>query len=124
LEQNRFKEAAALFRRARAAVPGSVDIVFWQASSSQKAGDWDEALSAYERVIDLDPRELRAYWGAAGLLRRCHQLIAAREELNRALAFAKPADRAQLREELATLEKDLREHPEVPSLQVARCKGT
>jgi len=124
LSHHRFKEAAAFFRRASAHVPRSVDIVFWQAFSSQRAGDWDEALSAYERVIDLDPRELRAYWEAAGLLRRCHQLRAAREELNRALVFAKPADQAHLRGELAELERELREHPEAPSLQVARCNGT
>jgi tetratricopeptide (TPR) repeat protein/photosystem II stability/assembly factor-like uncharacterized protein len=128
-DEGKFSEAARLLQRASEKVPCDSEkvprdttILRHLAYSLGQAGKNDDALAAYERVIDLDPHAIDAYRAAADLLRSCHRLRAAHEELGRALPFAEQDQKAKanLRCELADLEKQLREEPPLSS-QVGRC---
>jgi tetratricopeptide (TPR) repeat protein len=119
-DEGKAKEAAALLERASESVPGNAAILYDLAWSLQQAGDKDAALAAYEGMIDLAPRDLRGYKGAADLLRGCHRFRAAREELDRAGRFAAAGDQLTLRVQLADL--DRLGKAEAPSSQVATCK--
>ncbi|HXO40465.1 MAG TPA: sialidase family protein, partial [Thermoanaerobaculia bacterium] len=74
-----------------------------------------------ERVIDVEPHTLYAYREAAALLRSCHRLRAAREELRRAVGLARADEQPKLGCELADLERQLREGPETLLSQVETC---
>jgi tetratricopeptide (TPR) repeat protein len=119
--QGEIKKAVALLTRARENVPGNADILYHLAWSLKQAGDDDASLAAYEGMIDLNPRDLRGYRGAAEVLQGCHRFRAAGEELRRGVPFAFPEDQAKLRMQLVELGR--LEKTEGAALQVATCKA-
>jgi tetratricopeptide (TPR) repeat protein/photosystem II stability/assembly factor-like uncharacterized protein len=122
-DHGRFKEAAALLQPASDEAPLDTTILYDLAYSLDNAGRKEEALAAYERIIDLKPRELDGYRQAADLLRSCHRFKEAKEELHRALGFLDAEGQAKLSCELADLEQQLREKPEVLSSQLGTCES-
>lgn len=120
-DEGKFDEAARRLQRASEEVSGNTTILRHLAYSLRHAGKNDEALAAYERIIDLEPQALDAYRAAADLLRSCHRLTAAHEELSRALGRATGEERATLGCELADLEQQLLAKPEPLSSQVEAC---
>jgi tetratricopeptide (TPR) repeat protein/photosystem II stability/assembly factor-like uncharacterized protein len=122
-DEGNFNAAAGLLRHASEKLPDNTTILNNLAYSLRHAGKNDEALAVYERVIDLEPQALYAYRAAADLLRSCHRLRAAREELQRALAFVKADEQPKLGCELADLERQLRERPETLLSQVEACES-
>jgi tetratricopeptide (TPR) repeat protein len=120
-DEGNFNEAAGLLRRASKKLPDNTTILSHLAYSLRHAGKNDEALAAYERVVDLEPQALYAYRGAADLMRSCHRLRAAHEVLRRALGVATADEQARLGCELADLEGQLRENHEPLLSQVEPC---
>jgi tetratricopeptide (TPR) repeat protein len=120
IAERKAKDAVVLLERASESIPGNAEIRYYLAWSHEKAGDKDAALAAYEGMIDLAPRDLRGYKGAADLLRGCHRFRAAREEIGREMRFAAPGEQSALGKQLADLETLGK--AEASSLQVATCK--
>lgn len=119
--QRNFDRAVEVLREGSKRLPGNREIFWHLAYALWRAGNDDEALATYERLIDLDAQGLEAYRAAADLLRRCHRLRAAHEELRRALAVSGEDQRASLRCGLAALEDELQRQPEPLSSAVASC---
>ena len=90
LRQGNFKAAAEAFERAVAADPHSGALLRNLASAHRGAGDDEAELSALERALDIDRRDLVAWMRKAELHQRRGDQGEAFEAWNGALALAQP----------------------------------
>jgi len=90
LRQGDFKAAAEAFERAVAADPHSGALLRNLASAYRGAGDDEAELSALERALDIDRRDLIAWMRKAELHQRRGDKGEAFEAWNGALALAQP----------------------------------
>ncbi|HKY81007.1 MAG TPA: aspartyl/asparaginyl beta-hydroxylase domain-containing protein [Sphingobium sp.] len=90
LRQGDFKAAAQAFERAIAADPHSGALLRNLASAHRGAGSDEAELSALERALDIDRRDLVAWMRKAELHQRRNENGPAFEAWNAALALAEP----------------------------------
>jgi len=71
--QRDFTGALAEFQQAEQGLPNNVDVIEAIAYVQRRLGHWDEAIAGLRRDIELDPRDINAYFALAvtyGALRR------------------------------------------------------
>ena len=90
LRQGDFKAAAKAFEQAIAADPSSGALLRNLASAHRGAGDDEAELSALERALDVDRRDLIAWMRKAELHQRRNENGAAFQAWNAALQLAEP----------------------------------
>jgi TolB-like protein/tRNA A-37 threonylcarbamoyl transferase component Bud32 len=82
-----FTGALSELREAEPALPNDTDVIKTIAMVQRRLGQWDEALTGFRRVVELDPRDIDSYCNLSltyEALRRFPEALAA---FNRALAW-------------------------------------
>jgi TolB-like protein/class 3 adenylate cyclase/Tfp pilus assembly protein PilF len=89
--QRDYAGALAEFQRAERGLPNNVDAITAIALIQRRLGHWEEAISGFRRVVELDPRNHDGYEDLAGTCRWLRRFPEALATVDRLLAW-EPTD--------------------------------